>query len=166
MKKFLLFAMLTLIGIACTKTTTPPAPSPPTSTSSTSMNPVESALVKKWNLKVRETYNNNALANVSYFNNPSTTYVEFTAAPDTNTSGSYVVSGYKCVEGSNAMVGMQTIWKACTADTIYSLGPNSNPNNLNTAFKYYILYCDSDSLVFTNKTASAQTSFNTWYFHK
>lgn len=164
MKKLLLITLITVSMIACKKTTTPPAPSP-ASTSSISMNSTETSLVAKWNLKVRETYNSNTLAATAYFNNPSTTYVQFVAQCDTNKTGSYVVSGYKCVEGSNIMVGMQTIWRAST-DTIYSLGPNSNPNNLNTAFKYHMLYVSADSLVFTNKTVSSQTSYNTWYFHK
>lgn len=164
MKK-LLILLLTVSIIGCSKKTTTPAPTITASTTS-GMNSVECALVKKWNLKMRETYNSSALASVSYFNNSSTTYVQFASTLDTNKTGSYIVAGYKCTEGINVMVGMQSIWKACTADTIYSLGPNSNPNNLNTAFKYYVLYLSADSLIFTNKTVSTQSSYNTWYFHK
>ncbi len=166
MKKLILFLFVTVsLWVGCTKTSTPPALSGPVTTSTTSMTPAETALVAKWNLRIRETYNSSTLASTAYFNNPSTTYVDFRSQCDTNKTGTYVVSGYKCVEGSNVMVGMQTIWRACN-DTIYSLGPNSNPDNLNTAFKYHVLYIGSDSLVFTNKTVSTQTSFNTWYFHK
>lgn len=156
-------ALYMMLLAACTKKSTSPAPTTKV-VATVSMTPAESALVAKWNLKMRETYNI-TLASTSYFNNPSTTYVEFSAQCDTNKTGSYIVSGYKCSEGSNVMVGMQTIWRACL-DTIYSLGPNSNPNNLNTAFKYHTLYVSSDSLVFTNKTVSSQTSYNIWYFHK
>lgn len=166
-KSTLLFLIVMALAIAllaaCQKTTAQPSTTPaPAAT--VSMTPAETALVAKWNLKVRETYNI-TLASTSYFNNPSNTYVQFAAQCDTNKTGSYIVSGYKCVEGSNVMVGMQNIWRAC-GDTIYSLGPNSNPNNLNTAFKYHTLYVSSDSLVFTNKTVSSQTSYNIWYFHK
>ena len=164
-KSTFLFLIVLAIWIvllaACSKNSNTPAPNV---TVSVSMTPTETALVGKWNLKMRETYNI-TLGSTAYFNNPSNTYVQFAAQCDTNKTGSYIVSGYKCIEGSNAMVGMQTIWRAC-ADTIYSLAPNSNPNNLNTAFKYPTLYISSDSLVFTNRIDSLQTAYNIWYFHK
>lgn len=163
--KNLVVLMIVIILTACNKKS-PPATPTPASPSTPSMNTTETALVKKWNLKMRETYNSFSLAATAYFNNPATTYVEFLSATKTNTTGAYVVSGYECVEGTNAMVGMQQIWTASVSDTIYGWTSSSNPNNLNTAFRYPIILLSSDSLIFSNKISATQGAYNIWYFHK